>query len=99
MNFNKSIKISDSIFSQEIDGEMVLLDRESTNYFGLDTVGSTIWKIAQESSNLEEIYRKLIDIYDVSAEILEKDLANFINQLEQNNIIEVEDIETKTTTR
>jgi hypothetical protein len=99
MNFNKSIKISDSIFSQEIDGEMVLLDRESTNYFGLDTVGSTIWKIAQESSNLEEIYRKLIDIYDVSAEILEKDLTNFINQLEQNNIIEVEDIETKTTTR
>ena len=39
MDLNKKITFADTVFAQEVDGEMVLLDMNSENYFGLDAVG------------------------------------------------------------
>ena len=44
MNLNQQIVFADTVFAQEVDGEMVLLDMNSENYFGLDSVGTDIWK-------------------------------------------------------
>jgi hypothetical protein len=51
MDFSKKIIFSDTVFAQEVDGEMVLLDMNAENYFGLDSVASDIWKLLQEGEN------------------------------------------------
>ena len=44
MNLDQKVIFAETVFAQEVDGEMVLLDMESENYFGLDEVGTSIWK-------------------------------------------------------
>jgi len=90
MELNKKIIFSDTIFAQEVDGEMVLLDMESENYFGLDSVGSAIWSAIEQKQVLQDVYDILLEEYDVKPERLKKDLLDFIAKLETNQLIKVE---------
>lgn len=81
MNFSKKILFCDTLFSQEVDGEMVLLDMNSENYYGLDSVASDIWKLLQEGKSLQETLDALIEMYDVEPDTLKNDLEGFINTL------------------
>jgi len=90
MNFNKKVTFADTVFAQEVDGEMVLLDMNSENYFGLDEVGTAIWQAMQETETLKEVFEVLLDQYDVEPEVLEKDLLGFVDKLAQSGLVEVE---------
>ena len=89
MNLNQKITFADTVFAQEVDGEMVLLDMNSENYFGLDEVGTAIWQVMQEKEVLQEVYNTLLEQYDVKAEVLEKDLLDFVEKLQDSGLVEV----------
>jgi len=89
MNLSQKIVFSDTVFAQEVDGEMVLLDMNSENYFGLDEVGTTIWQAMQEKEMLQEVYETMLDQYDVEPEILERDLLDFAHKLHESGLIEI----------
>lgn len=89
MDLNQKITFSSTVFAQEIDGEMVLLDMNSENYFGLDEVGTDIWQAMEEKKVIQDIYETLLEEYDVEEEVLKKDIVNFIEQLEASGLIEV----------
>ena len=89
MNLNQKITIAETVFAQEVDGEMVLLDMESENYFGLDEVGTEIWQAMQEYGNLQEVLNALLEQYDVDAEVLENDLEEFVGKLVESGLVEV----------
>lgn len=90
MNLNQKITFAQTVFAQEVDGEMVLLDMESENYFGLDEVGTAIWQAIEAYGNLEEVLNALLEQYDVEAEVLEKDLSDFVENLQKSGLVEVE---------
>ena len=89
MNFNQKIVFADTVFAQEIDGEMVLLDMNSESYFGLDEVGTAIWKAIEEKKVIQDVYETLLEEFDVEEEVLKKDLIYFIKELESSGLIEV----------
>jgi len=89
MNLNQKVTFADTVFAQEVDGEMVLLDMESENYFGLDEVGTAIWQAMQEHGSLQEVFDDLLKQYDVEAEVLEHDLSDFIGKLVESGLVEV----------
>ncbi|ADV46003.1 PqqD family protein [Nitratifractor salsuginis] len=90
MDFSKKVIFPDSIFAQEVDGEMVLLDMNTENYFGLDSVASDIWKLLQEGKTIGETYEALLEIYEVDPETLRKDLETFIDNLLENRLAFIE---------
>ncbi len=87
INLDQKITFADTIFAQEIDGEMVLLDMNSENYFGLDAIGTAIWQAIQEKETLQEVYDTILEQYDVEPKILEKDLFVFVTKLEESGLI------------
>jgi len=89
MNLNQKVTFAETVFAQEVDGEMVLLDMESENYFGLDEVGTAIWQAMQEHGNLQEVVDDLLNQYDVEAEVLEKDLEDFVGKLLESGLVKV----------
>ncbi len=91
MNLDQKITFSETVFAQEVDGEMVLLDMESENYFGLDEVGTAIWQAMQEKETLQEVLEVLLELYDVEAEVLERDLSDFVGKLLESGLIEVKE--------
>ena len=89
MDLDQKITFSETVFAQEVDGEMVLLDMESENYFGLDEVGTAIWQAMQEKETLHEVLDALLEQYEVEAEVLERDLSNFVTKLLESGLVEV----------
>ena len=92
MDLNTKVTFADTVFAQEVDGEMVLLDMNSENYFGLDAVGTDIWQAMQEEDTLKEVLAVLLVQYEVEEEILKKDLFHFVEKLQESGLIEVEEV-------
>ena len=91
MNLNQKVTFADTVFAQEVDGEMVLLDMNSENYFGLDEVGTAIWQAMQEKENLKEVFEILLEQYEVEEDVLKKDLITFVEKLEESGLVKVEE--------
>ena len=76
-----------SVVYREIADEAILVpvrrnvaDMESV--FTLDSVGADIWKLIDGDRTLPDILEMLLDEYEVDAEILTRDLDEFVEQLE-----------------
>ena len=89
MELNQKVIFSESVFAQLVDDEMVLLDMESENYFGLDEVGTSIWNAMQDNETLEEVFNVLLEQYEVGEEMLRNDLLNFVTKLVDNGLAKV----------
>ncbi len=81
MDMHNTVSFSDSVFLQQIDDEYVLLDLNTENYFGLDSVASDIWTLLHEGKSIGETYETLLEQYDVDPDALRNDLETFINTL------------------
>jgi ornithine carbamoyltransferase len=92
MNLNQKVTFADTVFAQEVDGEMVLLDMNSENYFGLDTVGTDIWHAMQGKESLQEVLEVLLDQYEVEEDVLKKDLLDFVAKLQESGLVEVSEL-------
>ena len=86
MDFSQHVDFPENLFAQEVDGEMVLLDMNSENYFGLDTVATDIWRLLQEGRSLDETMTELMGIYDVDEVTLRQDMEAFVTRLTENGL-------------
>jgi hypothetical protein len=84
-----SISISKDVLTQELQDETVLLDLDSENYFGLDSVGTRIWQLLNEGQDEVAIVNTLVDEYEVEREVLEKDISGLLNRLNEAGLIKI----------
>uniref|UniRef100_UPI003565FC57 PqqD family protein n=1 Tax=Sulfurovum sp. TaxID=1969726 RepID=UPI003565FC57 len=89
MHLNQTIKLSDNVFAQLVDDEMVLLDMASENYFGLDETGSAIWQQLSKTGSLQATYDALIEEYEIQPAQLEADIFAFVQTLVDAGLVEV----------
>ena len=87
ISLQQKVTISSEVVSQEVDGETVLLDLESESYFGLDEVGTRIWQLLNEGSNLQTVFDILLGEYDVDEKQLKKDIQDHVAQLVEAGLI------------
>ncbi len=77
----------DSLVFRKIAGEFILVPikkkaDEVDSIYTMNEIGSRIWELIDGEKSLSEIKNVIIDEFEVSPEIAEKDLKDFINQLE-----------------
>jgi len=89
MDFSKRVRFPETLFAQEIDGEMVLLDMTTENYYGLDAVATDIWRLLEEGKSLEETAEALREIYEVEDARLREDLEGFVSRLMEQGLAEL----------
>jgi len=87
MNFTEKIMIPDTVFAQIVDDEMIIMDVESENYFGLDAIGTQMWQILVEDSSLANLKKMILKMYNVKEDVLEQDIEIFISKLLKNKLI------------
>lgn len=76
-----------NVLFTEIEGEAVLLELDSSTYFGLDELGTTIWKLFERGQTMEEVVATLLESYEVSEENLYQDLQQFVEQLVEAKLV------------
>lgn len=73
----------------DLDGEKVMMDLIRGAYFMLNDVGTKIWDMIKEVVSIREIVDSLLDEYDVEEEECKNEVIEFIQQLEQFNLINI----------
>jgi hypothetical protein len=75
-----------SVVYREIAGEAILVPirrnvADMQSIYTLDSVGADIWNLIDGKRTVGDIQDQLLDEYDVGAEVLSQDLADYIEQL------------------
>jgi hypothetical protein len=83
-----TVRAVENQISTEIEGELVVLQLEEGEYFGLDGVGPRIWELLQESRTVGDIEDRLTEEYDVSRERVRRDVDDLLADLGDAELIE-----------
>lgn len=89
MNLQSVISRSEDYLSNEIDGEIVMMNIETGAYVSLNPTGKSIWDLLNEPTSIDVIINSLIKEYNISKEACENDIKPFIQKLIDQKIINI----------
>ena len=68
----------------------MILNLASSCYFGLDPVGTRIWKLCEAHGSLQTVWEAMQQEFDASSEMLRTDLLAFVDELLLKGLLAVE---------
>jgi hypothetical protein len=83
------IRQSKDIVASDIDDEKVMMSMEKGHYYGLDSIGRSIWDILEKPMTVSQLIDTLRRDYDVDRETCERDVLAFLEALHADGIIHV----------
>ena len=89
MNMDTAFVIPLQVRARTVGEETVILDLESGTYFSLDSVGGRVWELIQSGKSLKQICDVLIEQYDASREVLERDVLALAHDLVEKKLVSV----------
>jgi hypothetical protein len=81
------IKRKNDMLFNEIDGEVVILSIENSEYFGLDMIGSRIWELLEQPLSFKNLVTSLLEEYEVTEQQCIEDTLIFLNKLVDKKLI------------
>lgn len=72
------------------DGESVLLNLDTEQYYDLNAVGSRMWELLIASPSVAAAYAALIEEYEVEPDILRHDLETLVADLIEQGLVIVD---------
>jgi hypothetical protein len=85
------IVIPDDVHFRDLDGEAVILSTKSGKYYGLDKVGTRMWNLLGQHGQIEPAYRALLAEYEVSEDVLRRDLLDLVDKLADEGLLRLDD--------
>jgi len=83
------ISRSIDLLEAEMDGEVVLLSVAGGHYYGLDDIGSDIWRRLAAPRRLADLTAALLEDYDAPVETLQDDLLSLLDQMLAEGLIAI----------
>jgi Coenzyme PQQ synthesis protein D (PqqD) len=84
------VKQAEHQVSCNLNDEVVILNLESTMYFGLDEVGACIWQALSEPRVVSELCKAVLDQFDVVEARCNNDVIEFLTKLDEAGLIKSE---------
>ena len=84
------VRVPPDVLMQEIDGESVLLDLRTETYFGLDEVGTLLFRTLKEQGTLAAAVGAGLAAFEVEREELTRDLLALVEDLVAQGLLVVE---------
>jgi hypothetical protein len=91
LTLTQQVTVKPDILVQEMGGELVLLNLESEEYFGLDDIGNAMWSCLKENGSLQTAYDRLLERYDVDPEELKQDFLTLVERFVEHDLVEIID--------
>ena len=79
-----------AVVSEIIDGELVIMDLQSGNYYSAEKTGAQIWAWIEKAYSLKDILDLVTSRFS-GADAAEQDLITFVDQLLANNLVREQD--------
>ncbi len=76
-----------AVIETEIDGEIVALNIDTGNCYGLNPVGSRVWNLIATPIRISDICAQLITEYQVQADTCEQQVLDLLEELRAEGLI------------
>ena len=85
---NQRFRVNTPTVTHEIiDGEAVIINLESGNYYSLQDVGSFIWSLVEKGASASEVHNRIVQTYEGEAQEIDRGVQELLAQLQQENLI------------
>lgn len=75
------------LIATDMDGEIVMMNIERGDYFGIGGVGPRVWGLLENPVTLADIVATLCTEFQVDPATCEADIRVFLQQLQENDLI------------
>lgn len=92
MDIQTTLKRNPELLAVDMDGETVMMDMESGNYFGVNAVGSHIWELLETASTVQTIVESVQSHFEsTEADSVQTDVLSFLGDMQEQKLVEVAD--------
>jgi hypothetical protein len=81
------ISRSPSVLTAEVDGEIVMMSIEQGRYFGLDDIGSDIWKRLEQPCSFATLIDRLAADYDADRATIAADVEALLGRMAAQDVV------------
>jgi Coenzyme PQQ synthesis protein D (PqqD) len=81
------ISRSPSVVTTEVDGEIVMMSIEKGRYFGLDDIGSDIWKRIEPPCSLATLVDGLAAAYEADRATIAADVQSLLGRMVEQDVV------------
>jgi hypothetical protein len=85
------VVVSKDQISCDLHEETAILHVKSGIYYGLNPIGTRIWKLIQEPRTVPEVCDVLLEEYEVEPERCQRDVLALLQELASKGLIEIKD--------
>ena len=78
---------SGSLLTAEVDGELVMMSIEHGRYYGLDDIGSDIWRRMEEPVTFGALVDRLAAEYDADRATIAADVKALLQGMAAQNVV------------
>ena len=83
------IQRESGLLFNEIDGEVVMLSIENSEYYGMNEIGSQIWLMIEKPISLHDLLNNLISEFEISYIKCKEDTLEFLDLLIIKKLISI----------
>jgi hypothetical protein len=91
MNPNARVVRCQEMLEADVNGEIVALNVERGQCYGLNSVATEIWRMLEEPRSADEICGTLTRDYDVDGATCRSEVLALLSQLEQEGLVKKAD--------
>lgn len=84
--FAKAITVPNDVLVNQVAGESVLLNLDGGRYFGLDEMGTDMWRALTGCATVQAAYERLLNEFDVDPATLKRDLVALLERLVEHRL-------------
>jgi hypothetical protein len=81
------ISRSPAVLTAEVDGEIVMMSIEQGRYFGLDDIGSDIWKRLEQPCSFATLVDRLVSDYDADQATIAADVEALLGRMAAQDVV------------
>lgn len=89
----KKYKAGTEHLSCDLNGEAVLLNMKNGKYYGLNSVGSSIWSVIQVPSTFDYIKGAVLEEFEIDEATCGREVKLFLEQMAKEDLLEIIDEE------
>ena len=82
------LRLAEHAHYVRMDDQVIVADMRSGHYFGLDGIGARLWELIGEHLDLDTIVERLYSEYEVSMEVLRRDVGELLQELVRRGLVE-----------
>jgi hypothetical protein len=82
-------EVPDHVLARRTGAEMVVLNLDNEQYYGLDEVGTRFWDLVAAGGSFGAAVSTLLEEYEVERAVLVDDLTSLIDDLSENGLVTI----------